>query len=1025
MKPIKLTMCAFGPYKGKEVVDFRKLEGNRLFVISGPTGAGKTTIFDGIAFALYGSGSGTDRKENKSLRSDFADDKLNTAVELVFEVGGKTYRVMRQLGHVKVGNKTATGEAYEFMEVLTDGTEVKAVERQRVTDINTRIEEIIGLTYDQFNQIIMLPQGEFRKLLTSSSENKELILRKIFKTERYGEMVKRLEDKKQQAQQQMKHVEATKNSYMEQLAGALPARDSQLFELLLGNANLYQIQQALLEEQSFYAQEITRCDEQYHEAFRVHNEQQQRLNEQELTNRRIEQLEQQKVLQAKQQADLPLYEAKKLEAQQAEKANQLEPLNVRCLNLKRELDEKASQLQQTTTRYEQAQIQAEQAQQRFEQQKAKEDERQQMALQLRELEKLKPLYEELEQHEKQVQQLKQTYAKGEQHVAILTTQLKNEQERTAQLAKMFKANQHQVEKLPELLVKHQHLQQQLQLLEQLCIEQAKYEKLQEERDKAQQTWATAKEAYAEQEQKWLQNQAYQLAKELKPNCPCPVCGSSEHPNVVQMTDGMVDEAELDRLRERREFTGQQATNAQARAEVAAQQVEELLQQAAQQEIAVEQIIQLQEKLTMLRTELNRLQQLRQQMQREQEQLQQGEQIVQQLQQQLQDTERKLYQLENDLGQQTVLLEQKQQQIPPHAASLAELLVVLEQTADKQRQLQHAWEAAQANYDKARAALVELEQAVKFTTEAKEELTNRLQQERAEFIEAQTKAGFAYYQAFTAAKRTEEQITALYATYEQFIATLQELNAAIKAEEAQLQGLQQQDVTALAERVQSLKQAYEEAFKQLSDAREYERKCIDYEQKLEQIANESAELEQISNEIIDLYNVLKGQNAKKVSFERFVQISYLEQITEAANHHLYKLSNGQYRLTCSERQEGHGRQSGLALDVYDSYTGQNRDVKTLSGGEKFNASLCLALGMADVIQSFQGNVRIDTMFIDEGFGTLDEESLVRAIDVLIALQQSGRIIGVISHVAELKAAMPAILHVVKTKAGYSETQFEIK
>jgi DNA repair protein SbcC/Rad50 len=131
------------------------------------------------------------------------------------------------------------------------------------------------------------------------------------------------------------------------------------------------------------------------------------------------------------------------------------------------------------------------------------------------------------------------------------------------------------------------------------------------------------------------------------------------------------------------------------------------------------------------------------------------------------------------------------------------------------------------------------------------------------------------------------------------------------------------------------------------------------------------------------------------------------------------------LICSDRQEAHGRASGLSLDVYDSYTGQTRDVKTLSGGEKFNASLSLALGMADVIQSYQGNVRIDTMFIDEGFGSLDEESLMRAIDTLIELQNAGRMIGVISHVSELKDAIPAVLHVIKSKSGHSETEFEIQ
>jgi len=174
----------------------------------------------------------------------------------------------------------------------------------------------------------------------------------------------------------------------------------------------------------------------------------------------------------------------------------------------------------------------------------------------------------------------------------------------------------------------------------------------------------------------------------------------------------------------------------------------------------------------------------------------------------------------------------------------------------------------------------------------------------------------------------------------------------------------------------------------------------------------------------LYDALRGQNAKKLSFERYMLVAYLEQITEAANQRLESLSGGQFRLVRSDRQESHGKQSGLQLDVYDGYTGQFRDVKSLSGGEKFHASLSLALGMADVMQEMNGGIQIDTMFIDEGFGSLDEESLQKAIDALVQLQRTGRLIGVISHVKELQAAIPAKLKVHKSASGTSSTRFEI-
>jgi len=175
-------MTGFGPYKETEIVDFRELEDNRLFVISGATGSGKTTIFDGICFALYGQASGEDRTDIRAMRSDFADNETQTAVELIFEIHNKTYRVMRQIPYIKEGNKNETAARCELYE-QTEAGEVPIVDRQIVSEINTKVEDLIGFTQAQFSQIVMLPQGEFRKFLTSDTENKETIMRKIFKTE--------------------------------------------------------------------------------------------------------------------------------------------------------------------------------------------------------------------------------------------------------------------------------------------------------------------------------------------------------------------------------------------------------------------------------------------------------------------------------------------------------------------------------------------------------------------------------------------------------------------------------------------------------------------------------------------------------------------------------------------------------------------------------------------------------------------------------------------------------------------------
>ncbi|HSI68554.1 MAG TPA: AAA family ATPase, partial [Planococcus sp. (in: firmicutes)] len=279
MRPLKLKLTAFGPYKGTEEIDFADLQGNRLFVISGSTGSGKTTIFDGISFALYGSASGSDRSETRNLRSDFADDAIHTSVEMEFEMHQKRYRILRQLGHVKRGNKGATGERYEFFERDGDG-EKPCVERQIVSEINRRVEEIIGLTQNQFSQIVMLPQGEFRKLLTSETDNKEEILRKIFKTEPYKMISERLKQKRDSATKAFQLKEQMLNSHFKALSTALPDRESELFDVLAKDYyNVHQITEALKAELDFYANQIQDNELSYNAAYQLHTEKQDALQE--------------------------------------------------------------------------------------------------------------------------------------------------------------------------------------------------------------------------------------------------------------------------------------------------------------------------------------------------------------------------------------------------------------------------------------------------------------------------------------------------------------------------------------------------------------------------------------------------------------------------------------------------------------------------------------------------------------------------------------------------------------------------
>jgi exonuclease SbcC len=240
----------------------------------------------------------------------------------------------------------------------------------------------------------------------------------------------------------------------------------------------------------------------------------------------------------------------------------------------------------------------------------------------------------------------------------------------------------------------------------------------------------------------------------------------------------------------------------------------------------------------------------------------------------------------------------------------------------------------------------------------------------------------------------------------------------------LAGLQRQDLEQLKQQMEELTQQTQALRGQSLRLQSNYDKGVSLKTEIIQTEERFQEAERRHLSVKDLYDVIRGENARKLSFERYLQMEFLEKIIQAANLRLTPMSGGQYYLVRSERLEKRGRQSGLGLDVFDNYTGLLRDVKTLSGGEKFNASLCLALGMADVIQAYQGGISLETMFIDEGFGSLDEESLNKAIETLVDLQQTGRMIGIISHVQELKQAIPAVLEVKKNREGHSYTTFHV-
>lgn len=1026
MKPIKLTMRAFGPYKNEEVIDFTQLKDNRLFVVSGATGAGKTTIFDGICFALYGSGSGEDRKDTKMLRSDFSDEDVHTAVELIFEIHGKTFRVLRQLPHVKTGRKSATGEKYELFEITKNDEEIPVVERQRVTDINKKLEEIIGLSYDQFSQIVMLPQGEFRKLLTSQSDNKEAILRKIFKTNRYGEMSQKLEEKKRLAEQRLNEAKVLKNSYIGEILGTLPKREqSKLTTVMNENSNIFQILEGLQEELLFYQDKIVEDEKKYNESVHQYDETYKLFVANKQLNERIDLFEKKKAQVDELEQQKPKYEQMKIELGDAIRASKIEPLEKNVKTLLKEKEDSEKKLSEAKVLLERAKENVLKTKAIFESEQLKQPERDEVTLRVTELEKLKPIYEQIDSQSKKVKALQTDVENAKTTFEIIEKQIADQSAHIEKYAATIEQLEIRVQQFNELLETQHRLKEIVQTFKKYSELEGSEKEARLELETINANFEMSKETYEVEEANWLSNQASILAATLTEGDPCPVCGSLEHKQIHQEASDSLNDSKLKKLKDIFESWKTKKITAEANANSITHQLQQIEEQLRSMNAVVTEKQQYTDQYNETNNKLQQCKQDREQLTEQKKTLKQLQEEKEQIEKDKKQMELVYQQKKEQQIQQQTILEQQQLSIPKDLQTLSELTQVLNELERQKTVLFANWENAQQQFQDAKLTSAASEEAVKQMTVQKEVIDGKLIVAQQQFNNELLEAQFTNIEQYNIAKRSEEQQQLLEQQYRKYEKDLHTLTIQVREESEQLKDKKKVDLSAAEEELQQLKLAYEEALKTLNSSRDYEKQCIGLSDKLVNVADEIASLEEQSNQIVDLYNLLRGQNSKKISFERYVQMGYLEQITEAANIRLKHLSNGQYFLQCSDRQESHGRQSGLGLDVYDAYTGQSRDVKSLSGGEKFNASLSLALGMADVIQNFQGNVKIDTMFIDEGFGSLDEESLMKAIDTLIDLQKTGRMIGVISHVAELKAAMPAIIQVEKSKAGYSRTSIIVK
>ncbi|HEX2925381.1 MAG TPA: AAA family ATPase [Ruminiclostridium sp.] len=1044
MKPLKLTISAFGPYAKEQTIDFTTLT-EQIFVISGPTGAGKTTIFDAISFALFGEASGSSR-DRDSLRSDFAEPDTETFVVLEFELKGKVYRIRRspQQEQKKLRGDGFTIRNADAELLLPDGTLIT-----RVANVDERINGLLGINKSQFKQIVMLPQGEFRRLLEADSNEREVIFRKIFGTEGFAEIQKRLDDESRELYKAVHDVKTRMDTHInhfdlgddQTLEETRAAKNINIEQFVSSVKNFLQKDKAAIEEIKIElvqdAKALALLQEETARCLEINR----KLSEREQTALKYESL----------LSRTNEFSEKEKELEYARKALPINEIDEQCRKVRQGLDLKTGELNFAKETLEKRTCEFNAASESLKAHKQLEEENKKEETELVLLENMLSKVIEYEKG------LKLLATAGSKH-NLLTAELENaqkdmeasrnkdrEQEENLKLLYSTEAECAGLEKkisenkklLLELdgirkLVEAYHGQ--IDELENQRAEFAAFEK----------EFSDFRDRLDQMEDNYIRGQAGILAKTLQEDTPCPVCGSLDHPKPARMLCNIPSEDEI-KLR-KTEFS----SLSEKRTEMA-KSISQLGGgiQSKRKEIK-DRIDALDSSLICLTSEVGNVAQngrlqtllnqinlngtgLKEQTVKLKSQYNSKKEFVNKkndLEKEHTDTRDRLGLLEESIKSLTIqkasILEDItrlqtqvkgiENEISEDIRSASKLNSRIEELKHKITQYGQKSGELERALESARVALAktEKEAAVKEATLA-ESLVEVKQLDKL-LKEKLVVSNFADYTQFLQMKKSQKGIDELQNqinTYYQELKSLKDLKEHLEEE---TKGFEKQDLDTLNARCAQLQQKQQV----LQDKQNLIFSRFNNNDRtlrqLEYSMQDMRALEIKYSTIGGLAKVAKGENAQRITFERYVLAAYFDEIINAANLRLVKMTGSRYLLKRKE-DKGKGRaQQGLELEVFDNYTGKARHVKTLSGGEGFKASLALALGLADIVQSYSGGISLDTLFVDEGFGSLDPESLDGAIACLAEIQKTGRLVGVISHVPELKERINCILEIITKKEG---------
>ena len=1019
MKPISLTIEAFGPYRDSVTLDFNELQNHSMFLISGPTGAGKTSILDAMVYALYGEPSGEVRKTD-AIRSDFAEPQRMTRVDFSFAIGDARYRVER-LPKQLVAKKRGTGmreqNASATVYEMKDG-EWKVIATSAAA-IRDTIQRIIGFRKDQFLQVVLLPQGEFRKLLVASTSEREELLHTLFRTELY----RRLQDALKSAYDEAKsgiEENITKQSALLQSIPhdeEIPVLTIEHVRELLKDREPHR--NTLVVERDKAVAVVDQFNALRNE-WALYNQVQQSLIE--ATNKLDlvkEREKERSSLNEKVQFLTGLTPSYELYKQLSDKQAVLKTLKTALSDAKKSVDAAAQHESKCTEAYEVLASHAETIQAKrttlvqLRQQSEKFDE---LALLNKELSTLNSQLE-TQDREKSEAKLQAQY----KLVADLEAEL-------VEVRKQFQANSKALESIP-------HIQEQLSQLQRYSELLAEKQKAQNDISAKEGSLAILDESVKNStvqlerlEHLMAEGRAFELVHLVVDNEPCPVCGSIEHPQLASKPELYPTKEEVEEARAVRDGALQKRASEIGQKETLSVRLHELDEQVKDQvskltssiaefsEDAFDSIHQdllsQIDQLTVLRSDTEQLSEI---ITKNEHDLIEAKDTLSKLEIGHNELLNNLHDLEVQISSVQAKIDGLSKILPTTDLDAwhkqIELLETEINTYDEQLKVcKSSLDAAKEQLNAKRGRLEIL------FTQVQEETRNLdgFYQEYVKSLQSISVSEDDFIDALGDYKVLDAFRTELHALDEAFSTAQAVYDAALKHAQSVIEpsNTVSDEVydTAVEKRdnlVGSLA-AWDKETKHIKTT-------LASLEELEKAMGEAREEITFLSRLNDLANGGE-QGFKNVTFERYVLGAILDEVVYAANLRLQKMSRSRYSLERSDYTGGGRGKQGLDLAVMDAFTGQSRPANTLSGGETFLASMALALGLADVIQSYAGGIHMDTMFIDEGFGTLDPDTLELAMETLVQLQSSGRLIGMISHVPELKTRIPAHLEVTRGDDG---------